>query len=109
MDKEFETKQQPVRRGEKEYIKVGGKEKAVRRFDPSTGEFKYTALGKRFCANRARIQYVVKVSAVFSEPRSSGASYTRNGLFPLDQPVEVRSNMSDQEKDAEICRAVNEL
>ena len=37
----------------------GGKEKVVRRYDPVTNDYKYTALGKRFYG-RQQIQYVVQ-------------------------------------------------
>ena len=44
----YDPNQTTTRSGNVEYIKMRrGKEKAVRTYDPATGEFTYTALGKR--------------------------------------------------------------
>ena len=60
----FDPTQQPRRAGDVEFIKIrgggnGGKDKVVRRFDPATGKWKYTALGRTFF-NIKRIEFVVR-------------------------------------------------
>ena len=47
----FDPTQQPRRVGDVEFIKTrgnGGMDKVVRRFDPATGKWRYTALGRTF-------------------------------------------------------------
>ena len=53
----FDPKQLPARNGNVESIKLrGGKERVVRPFDPTAtdgkGEFRYTALGKKFFSTK---------------------------------------------------------
>mgnify|MGYP000063904627 CR=1 FL=1 len=57
----FDATQQPRRNGDVEFITIGGgggTDKVVRRFDPATGKWKYTALGKMFFSIK-RIEFVV--------------------------------------------------
>ena len=61
----YDINQTPTRTGNVETIKMrGGKEREVRRYDPATGEYTYSTLGKRFYKN-ARREYIVKVPATF--------------------------------------------
>ena len=54
----YDPSQAPSRTGDVEYIRVGGKERMVRRYDPATNDWRYSRLGKQFYGSR-RIQYVV--------------------------------------------------
>ncbi len=89
-----------------ERIKVrGGAEKVVRIFDPTAdegrGEYRYTALGKRFFSSE-RQEYVVRVPAVFAGTRANGTAYRREGLWPEHEPVKVRTTWTRAQKDAYI-------
>ena len=58
--------QTPSRTGNVETVRMrGGKEGIVRRWDPATGAFRYTRLGRAFYGQR-RTQFAVKVSALYS-------------------------------------------
>ena len=98
----YDVEQTPVRTGNVETIRLrGGKEKVVRRYDPATNDYKYTALGKRFYGRR-QIQYVVKVPAIFSGTRSNGQPYERRGFFPITDPVSLSQNLTIAQRDAKI-------
>ena len=98
----------PVRRENKEFLRVRGRERMLRTYDPATNDWKYTRLGKQHYKTE-RLQYVVKVPSVHSGRRSNGASYTRQGFFPIDTPVSVSMTLSQAQRDAEIRRRINEL
>jgi hypothetical protein len=98
----------PVRRKNKEFLQVRGKERLLRTYDPVTNDWKYSRLGKQHYKT-ARMQYVVKVPSVHSGQRSNRTAYTRQGFFPIDTPVSVAATLSQAQRDAEIRRRVNEL
>ena len=80
----FDPKQLPARNGNVESIKLrGGKERVVRTFDPTAndakGEFRYTALGKKFFSKK-QVGYIVRAPATFSGTRSNGRPYSREGF-----------------------------
>ena len=96
----YDPQQTPARTGNRETIKLrGGKERVVRVFDPTTDNFKYTSLGKRFFASK-RTEYIVKVPAKFSGKRANGKSYSRQGLYPIHAPVNVPASYNQQQRDA---------
>ena len=104
----YDTKQTPTRRGNVETIKMrGGKEKAVRTFDPATGEFTYTTLGKRYFKDTRR-EYIVKVPAMFRGVRGNGRAYERAGFFPIHDPISVKMTLSRVQRDAFIKRALTD-
>ena len=77
----YDINQTPMRTGNVESIKMrGGKEREVRRYDPATGEYVYTELGKRFYKD-VRREYIVKVPAKFVGLRANGRPYERNAFF----------------------------
>ena len=82
----YDASQTPVRQGNAESIRVRGKEKVVRRYDPASNDWEYTKLGRQFYGAR-QVQWVVKVPATFSGTRSNGRPYTREGYFPVEAPV----------------------
>ena len=71
----YDAAQAPVRQGNAETIRVRGKEKVVRKYDPASNDWMYTKLGRQFYSQR-RVQYVVKVPATFDGTRSNGRPYT---------------------------------
>ena len=87
----YDTNQTPIRIGNAERIKLrGGREKLVRSWDATAddgrGEYRYTALGKRFFS-RERQEYIVRVPASFTGTRANGTAYHREGLWPEHEPV----------------------
>ena len=106
----FDPKQLPARNGNVESIKLrGGKERVVRTFDPTAndakGEFRYTALGKKFFSKK-QVEYIVRVPATFSGTRSNGQPYSREGFYPVHQPVSVPMTYTTTQRDAHIKRHV---
>ena len=97
----YDPQQIPRRVGNVEMIKMrgGGKEKVVRTFDPATGEFGYSQLGKRFYKDTRR-EYIVKIPAKFVGVRANGRPYERNGFFPQKDPVSVRMTWNRAQRDA---------
>ena len=102
----YDVTQTPIRTGNAETIKLrGGKEKVVRRYDPATNDYNYTALGKRFYGQR-QIQYVVRVPATFSGTRSNGQPYNRNGFFHISNPVSLPQSLTVAQRDPRIKQDV---
>ena len=102
----YDVTQTPSRTGNVERIKVrGGAEKIVRTWDAAAdegrGEYRYTALGKRFFATE-RDEYIVRVPAVFTGTRANGTVYIREGLWPVHEPVKVKATWTRAQKDAYI-------
>jgi hypothetical protein len=72
------TQTPPSRNGNVETIKMrGGKESVVRRFDPATGGFTYTRLGRTFYSQR-RTEYVVRVPVKYAGTRHDGRPQCRH-------------------------------
>ena len=59
----YDAQQAPVRQGDRETIRVRGKERVVRTYDPATNDWRYSRLGRQYYAER-RVQYVVKVPSI---------------------------------------------
>ena len=102
----WEQNQTPVRNGNVESIKLrSGKEKVVRTFDPTAdegrGEYRYSAIGKRYYSQK-RTEYTVRVPAAFSGTRSNGQPYDRNGFYPMHEPVSVPVTFTRVQRDARI-------
>ena len=92
----YDPQQTPKRTGNQEFIKTrGGKERLVRTFDPTAndgqGKYRYTQLGNRFYANK-KTEYIVRVPAIFKGVRANGQAYSREGLFPIHEPVLIPSS-----------------
>ena len=81
----FNRNQQPQREGLTELIKTrDGREKVVRRWDPVTNEFKFTALGRSFYA-RKRSVYVVHVPVIVEGRRKNGTTYELKSFMPVEK------------------------
>jgi hypothetical protein len=72
----------PVRRTNKEFLQVRGKERLLRTYDPVSNDWKYSRLGKQHYKT-ARMQYVVKVPSIHSGERSDNTAYTRRAFSRL--------------------------
>ena len=83
----------------------GGKERLIRTFDPTAndgqGKHKYTQIGKGFFANR-KVEYIERAPATFKGRRANGKAYSREGLFPIHQPVSAPSTYTQAQRDAHI-------
>ena len=94
--------QTPSREGNAEFISMRrGQDRIVRRWDAAMSKWVYTALGKKFFAQR-RVQYVVKVPATFEGKRANGAPYRRAGYFPLNENIAVPMAYSQAQRDRKI-------
>ena len=79
----FDTSQAPVREGDTEYISLrGGERKAVRRWDPAAGDYRFTALGKSYYS-RLRRNYLVQVPVNVSGVRKNGTQYQIRSSLPV--------------------------
>jgi hypothetical protein len=85
----FDNTQTPVRNGNVETIKMrGGKDSAVRKFDPATGGFTYTRLGRTFYSQR-RTEYVVRVPVKYAGTRHDGRPYTRDCVASKQKQIAI--------------------
>ena len=83
-DRTFDYNQPISRRGDTEYIKDRqGREVKLRSLGPS-GDFAYTAMGKKYYA-AAKAEYVVQLPVVIEGHRSSGVPYSRHEWMPFDK------------------------
>ena len=86
----YATGQTPRRQGNAEYISMRrGQDRVVRRWDAAMSKWSYTAIGKKFFAQK-RIDYIVKVPATFTGKRANGTPYNRQGYFPLNEPIAIK-------------------
>ena len=83
----------------------GTTEKLTRTYDAVTNAWRYTATGRRFYRT-AQISFVVKVPATFTGTRSNGTPYTRNGHFPLENPIQLRATLTEAQRDTRIRQEV---
>ena len=83
-DRTFDYNQPITRRGDTEYIKDRtGNEVKLRTLGPS-GDFSYTAMGKKYYA-AAKAEYVVQLPVIIEGHRSNGIPYTRHEWMPFDK------------------------
>ena len=106
----YDANQTPHRVGNVEYIKTrGGKDRAVRRWDPSSDKFVYTALGKNFYAKR-QSEYVVEVPVNIRGKRENGTEYHVKGFMPIKdlglENLKLPQNLTEAERDERIKLAV---
>ena len=104
----YDASQQPVRQGNAETIRVRGKERVVRRYDPASNDWLYTKLGRQFYSQR-QVQWVVRLPATFSGTRSNGRPYTRQGYFPVEAPIALPMALAQAQRDQSILARVGEL
>ena len=71
----FDNQQAPTRSGDTEYISMrDGSQRATRRWDPATQDYKFTALGRRYYGRLKRnyvVQVPVRVTGVRKTARST--------------------------------------
>ena len=82
-----------------------GADKIVRRFDTAKQKNIYTAIGRKFYAER-RTEWVVKAPALFKGTRSNRTPYERREFFPITDPIAVPSNRTQAQRDAYIKQHV---
>ena len=104
----YDENQLPVRTGNRETIRVRGKERLARTYDPATNDWRYSRLGRRFYSE-ARVQYVVKVPSVHTGKRSNGNPYRREAFFPIENPINTPMVLSQAQRDDFIRSAVEAL
>ena len=105
----YDTAQAPRREGNAEYISTRrGQDKVIRRWDAAMSKWSYTAVGRKFFAQK-RIQYVVKVPVTFEGKRANGTPYRRQGYFPLSEPIAIKMTDSQVQRDEKIKAHVRSL
>ncbi len=98
----YDSSQTPTRVGDVETIRLrGGGAAVVRRFDPASGDFKYTRLGRGFYS-QFRTEYVLKIPARFDGTRPNGQPYSRDGYWPVSDPVSLPQGLTPAQRDARL-------
>ncbi len=106
--------QQAARReGNTETIELrGGKRAVTRRWDPGSGEFKFTALGKKYYSTLRR-SYVVDVPIIIKGKRKNGTTYQIKSHMKMEKlglrPAEVPLNLTLDQRREHVKRAVAAL
>jgi hypothetical protein len=79
----FDTSQAPQRSGDTEYVMMrSGEQRATRRWDPASQDYKFTRLGKSFYG-RLKRNYVVQVPVKVTGQRKNGTTYTIRSTLPI--------------------------
>ena len=94
--------QAPVRDGNRETIRTrDGKRVTTRRWDPGSGEYKFTAQGRSYYKTLRR-SYVAMVPVIINGVRNNGTAYARRSHMPVEKmnvgPVEVPLQMPLDER-----------
>ncbi len=102
--------QTAVRDGNVETIKLrDGRRGVTRRWDPGSGEFKFTALGKRYYATLRR-NYVVDVPIVIKGKRKNKSTYQIRSHVKMEKlglrPVEVPLNLTLDQRREFVKRSI---
>ena len=79
----FDTSQAPMRSGDTEYVTMrSGEQRATRRWDPTSQDYRFTALGKSYYA-RLKRNYVVQVPVRVIGTRKDGSQYQIRSTLPI--------------------------
>ena len=102
----FNRDQVPQREGLTEHIRMrDGRERVTRRFDASSGDYTFTALGRSFYSKR-RSQYVVHIPVVIEGRRKDGTSYELNSFMPTErmgiERVSLPQTLTQRQRDARV-------
>ena len=93
----YEQNAEIKRRGNTDYLKTDARTKdgwrAIRTFNTSTGEWRLTALGKRYFADHDGLpEYVIRIPATFDVYRSGRPNAQYPGWFPYEL-LELRQRL----------------
>ena len=102
----FDNQQAPTRSGDTEYISMrDGTQRATRRWDPATQDYKFTALGKKYFG-RLKRNYVVQVPVRVTGVRKNGTQYQIRSTLPIAKlgvdRVELPLNLTVAQRNARI-------
>ena len=102
----FDNTQAPTRTGDTEYITMrDGTQRATRRWDPATQDYKFTALGRRYYG-RLKRNYVVQVPVRVTGVRKNGTQYQIRSTLPIAKlgvdRVELPLNLTAAQRTARI-------
>ena len=100
--------QVPVREGNQETIRTrDGKRAVTRRWDPGSGEYKFTALGRSYYRTLRR-SYVAMVPVVVKGTRKDGSTYQKKSHLPMEKmsmrPIEVPLHLNLEQRRAYVKR-----
>jgi len=101
----YDANQQPIRKGDGDYIRTRQGLQRVRQLEPS-GAMKLTALGRKFYRDR-HTEYIVEVPVIIQVTDKNGKQRTRtNEHLPVNMlglgQILVSQAISDAEKEARI-------
>ena len=105
----YDANQQPIRKGDGDYIRTRQGLQRVRQLEPS-GAMKLTALGRKFYKDR-HTEYIVEVPVIIQVTDKNGNQRTRtNEHLPVNMlglgQILVSQALSDAEKEARIKSTV---
>ena len=85
----YEHNAEIMRRGNTDYLKTDARSKdgwrAIRTFNTSSGEWRLTALGKRYFADHDGLpEYVIRIPALFDVYRAGRPNAQYEGWFPYE-------------------------
>ena len=106
----YDTSQAPQRSGDTEFIRMrDGLERATRRWDPASQDYKFTKLGKSFYG-RLKRNYVVQVPVKITGRRKNGTTYTIRSTLPIAKlgvdRVELPLNLTTAQRTARVKELV---
>ena len=106
----FDSTQAPRRTRNTECVTMrDGTQRATRRWDPATQEFKFTALGRIFYA-RLKRSYVVQLPVRIQDERKDGTTCTIRSTLPIAKlgldRVEMPLNLTATQRNANIRQIV---
>ena len=102
----FDTSQAPQRSGDTEYVMMrSGEQRATRRWDPTSQDYRFTALGKSYYS-RLKRNYVVQVPVRVTGVRKNGTEYQIRSTLPIAKlgvdRVELPLNLTAAQRNARI-------
>jgi hypothetical protein len=102
----YDGTQQPRRQGDVESIRTRrGTDRVVRRWDPASMQWVYTALGRQFYSQR-RSEYVVQIPVTKRGRRDNGSHYVVAGWMPITDMglanIRLPQNLTEQQRDERI-------
>ena len=77
----YDLNEVPTRKGRTDYLTVKNKLSALRTLDPITGDYKYTALGRKYYRSQKK-EYVVSIPVTVRGKRLNGSEYIIRGFMP---------------------------
>ena len=106
----YDTSQAPQRSGDTEYVMMrSGEQRATRRWNPASQDYKFTKLGKSFYG-RLKRNYLVQVPVKVTGQRKNGTTYTIRSTLPIAKlgvdRVELPLNLTTSQRTLRVKELV---